>query len=218
LSGKEPAISSSTASKFYGWDKTFKDILISYISGLQGILDTHNSTTSIVDGNLANWNATYNSSYHTLLTNAPNNTIADNLANWNATYNATYDSTTSTVNGNLMNWNATYNASYAKGGGSFSIENGTNVIAAGYSNNFTTVYSGSFVKLIAHSAETGSINVSFWNASNSNSYIDSVVISTGTDGNKTLSYAFGDETQIKYNVTSVTDIKQVSIGFKTTKS
>jgi hypothetical protein len=91
LSGKEPAISSSTASKFYGWDKTFKDILISYISGLQEILDTHNSTTSIVNGNLVNWNATYNSSYHTLLTNAPNNTVADNLANWNATYNATYD-------------------------------------------------------------------------------------------------------------------------------
>jgi len=29
-----------------------------------------------VSGNLANWNATYNSSYHTLITNAPNTTVA----------------------------------------------------------------------------------------------------------------------------------------------
>jgi hypothetical protein len=110
---------------------------------------------------------------------------------------------------------STYNSSYAKGGGAFSIENGTNVIAAGYANNFTTIYTGTLVKLIAHSAETGSINVSFYNGT---TYIDSVVISSGTDGNKTLNYAFGDESLIRYEVTSVTDIKKVSISLKTTKS
>jgi hypothetical protein len=112
-------------------------------------------------------------------------------------------------------WTTTYNSSYVKGGGSFSIENGTNVIAAGYSNNFTTVYAGSFVKFIAHSAETGSINVSFYNGT---TYIDSVVISSGTDGSKTLNYAFGDESLIRYEVTSVTDITKVTITIKTLKS
>lgn len=49
--------------------------------------------------------STYNGDY-------PNSTVAGNLANWNATYNSTYDVTTSTVNGNLANWNNTYNATY----------------------------------------------------------------------------------------------------------
>ncbi len=125
------------------------------------------------------------------------------------------DCPNATVAANLANWNATYNLSYAKGGFGFSIENGTNVIETGYSNNLTTIYAGTLVKLIAHSAETGSINVSLYNGT---TYIDSVVISAGTDGSKTLSYAFGDETLLRYNVSSVTDIKKVSITGKTIKS
>ncbi len=155
-----------------------------------------NYPNSTVAANLANWNATYNTSYNTLLSNAPNTTVAVNL----------------------VNWNATYNSSYAKGGLSFSIENGTNVIETGYSNNVTTIYAGTLTKLIAHSAQTGSINVSFWNGTAGNTYIDSVVITSGTDGNKTLNYAFSDETRIMFNVTSVTDIKQVALTVKTTKS
>ncbi len=177
-----------------------------------------NFPNATVAGNLANWNATYNSTY------AGTATIVDgNLANWNATYNSTYNALltnapNTTVSNNLVNWNATYNASYAKGGLSFSIENGTNVIETGYSNNVTTIYAGTLTKLIAHSAQTGSINMSFWNATAGNTYIDSVVITSGTDGNKTLSYAFSDETRIMFNVTSVADIKQVALTVKTTKS
>ncbi len=46
INTKEPAISSSTASKFYGWDKTFKDILISYVSGLQETLNAMNYSSA----------------------------------------------------------------------------------------------------------------------------------------------------------------------------
>ena len=121
---------------------------------------------------------------------------------------------------NLITTNLTSSAgtNLLAGGLPFTITNGTNVIGVDSPDYFYTVYPGTLTKLLAHSQQTGSINVSFWNASNSNSYIDSVLISAGTDGSQTLSYAFGDETLIKYNVTSVTDIKQVSIALKTTKS
>ena len=67
LAGKEPTISTSTASKFYGWDKTWKDIVSSYIS------DFNSAVNITVDKNLSNY------------TNAPgfvtNTTMDRNLSN-----------------------------------------------------------------------------------------------------------------------------------------
>ncbi len=65
---------------------------------------TWNSNVATVNGNLNNWNATYNSSYNELLTNAPNNTVANNLVNWNAT-NATEVRKDISSQSSLVNYN-----------------------------------------------------------------------------------------------------------------
>lgn len=71
--------------------------------------------TSVTANNTANTaNTTANNAVPISLYsgNFPNSTVAGNLAAWNATYNSTYNATTSTVNANLANWNATYNVTY----------------------------------------------------------------------------------------------------------
>ena len=69
-----------------------------------------NFPNNTVAANLVNWNATFNSSYNALLTNAPNTTVAGNLANWNSTYNTTYDakmSNPATADLDMGNYNIT---------------------------------------------------------------------------------------------------------------
>ncbi len=150
--------------------------------------------------------------------NFPNSTVAGNLANWNATYNSTYAGTTSTVDGNLASWNATYNSSYASGGFDVLFTNGSNVLAAGTKAHVKAKYAGTLTDLTAHSVETGSINISAYNLT-LGTYIGSVVITAGTDGSTSgLSYVFAKGDWLNLTVSSVTDIKQVTAAVQTTKS
>ena len=155
-----------------------------------------NFPNNTVAANLANWNATYNSSYNTLLTNAPNTTVA----------------------GNLVNWNATYNSSYAYGGFDILFSNGTNNITVGTKAHVKAKYAGTLTDLTAHSVETGSINISAYNLT-LGTYIGSVIITAGTDGNTTgLSYVFAKGDWLNLTVSSVTGIKQVTAAVQTVRS
>ena len=71
-----------------------QSIMASTISSIQTSINNLSAGMSginaTISNNAANWNNTYNASYNTLLTNAPNTTLNNNLVEWNSTYNATY--------------------------------------------------------------------------------------------------------------------------------
>ena len=88
----EPKISTGLVTQFWNGLKQFVSITISNVVGLQTFYDAFNVTQTIVNGNLVNWNSTYNSTY-----DSNNNTIAGNLANWNNTYNASYNASLASI-------------------------------------------------------------------------------------------------------------------------
>jgi len=148
----------------------------------------------------------------------PNNTVAGNLANWNATYNSTYAATTTTVDGNLATWNATYNATYADGGLPILFTNGSSALAAGWVYQLRTPQAGIITALYADSIETGSINITVSNATTGTG-LGSVLITSSNAGSTTgLSAEFCSGCLYNYTIISNTGIKQVSFMQKHTKT
>lgn len=116
----------------------------------------------------------------------------------------------STMDKNLSNYTFPQNILYGKP--AFAWTNGSNNLSSGIILDYQMGYNGTYQKLELKSQQSGSINVTVYNATD-NAYICSAAIVSGTSAITTCTpYSFVLDQWIYYKIISVTGIRDVTVS------